>query len=133
MFLAGQYHRQPRLTAWFGDFPYTYSGLTLQPFEVRIELVNNARPSYASFKRRSSHELHTVEKTYRHLHVRRGKRRMEEKALWAFLRDYGGGELFRTSSDTIVVYNYFVRMPTINSPKSRGCIDTFTSTYQQEL
>lgn len=31
--VQGQYHRQPRLTAWFGDFPYTYSGLTLQPFE----------------------------------------------------------------------------------------------------
>lgn len=24
---------QPRLTAWFGDFPYTYSRMTLQPFK----------------------------------------------------------------------------------------------------
>ena len=32
--LIGQYHRQPRLTAWFGDFPYEYSGLTLKPFQV---------------------------------------------------------------------------------------------------
>lgn len=24
---------QPRLTAWFGDHPYTYTGLTLQPFQ----------------------------------------------------------------------------------------------------
>jgi len=24
---------QPRLTAWFGDFPYTYSRLTLQPYK----------------------------------------------------------------------------------------------------
>lgn len=31
--VQGQYHRQPRLTAWFGDFPYQYSGLTLKPFQ----------------------------------------------------------------------------------------------------
>jgi alkylated DNA repair dioxygenase AlkB len=29
--LFGKTHLQPRLTAWYGDFAYTYSGLTLQP------------------------------------------------------------------------------------------------------
>ncbi|XP_020909818.1 alpha-ketoglutarate-dependent dioxygenase alkB homolog 3-like [Exaiptasia diaphana] len=28
--IKGEYHVQPRLTAWFGDFPYTYSGLFTQ-------------------------------------------------------------------------------------------------------
>jgi alkylated DNA repair dioxygenase AlkB len=27
----GKRHLQPRLTAWHGDMPYTYSGLTLEP------------------------------------------------------------------------------------------------------
>ncbi|XP_028412746.1 alpha-ketoglutarate-dependent dioxygenase alkB homolog 3-like isoform X3 [Dendronephthya gigantea] len=31
--VQGHYHRQPRLTAWFGDFSYEYSGLTLKPFQ----------------------------------------------------------------------------------------------------
>ena len=31
--VQGQYHPQPRLTAWFGDLPYQYSGLTLKPFK----------------------------------------------------------------------------------------------------
>lgn len=35
-FFQGHYHRQPRLTAWFGDFPYEYSGLTLKPFQVSL-------------------------------------------------------------------------------------------------
>jgi alkylated DNA repair dioxygenase AlkB len=29
--LFGRRHAQPRLTAWYGDVPYTYSGLTLEP------------------------------------------------------------------------------------------------------
>lgn len=39
MHSLGEYHRQPRLTAWFGDFPYTYSGLTLQPYQVCSFLI----------------------------------------------------------------------------------------------
>ncbi|KAK3701540.1 hypothetical protein QZH41_020527 [Actinostola sp. cb2023] len=31
--IKGTLHVQPRLTAWFGDFPYSYSGLTLQPYQ----------------------------------------------------------------------------------------------------
>jgi len=31
--MFGKKVMQPRLTAWFGDFPYTYSRLTLQPFK----------------------------------------------------------------------------------------------------
>ncbi|EDO39194.1 predicted protein [Nematostella vectensis] len=31
--IKGEFHKQPRLTAWFGEFPYTYSGLTLRPFQ----------------------------------------------------------------------------------------------------
>lgn len=31
--IRGVARDQPRLTAWFGDFPYTYSGLTLRPYQ----------------------------------------------------------------------------------------------------
>ena len=36
--LKGKKVLQPRLTAWFGDFPYTYSRLTLKPFKVCLFL-----------------------------------------------------------------------------------------------
>ena len=31
--IRGMSFDQPRLTSWFGSFPYTYSGLTLQPYQ----------------------------------------------------------------------------------------------------
>ena len=31
--IRGELRKQPRLTAWFGDKPYTYTGLTLQPYQ----------------------------------------------------------------------------------------------------
>jgi len=34
LLFLGEYHDQPRLTAWFGDFQYNYSGLTLHPYQV---------------------------------------------------------------------------------------------------
>ena len=40
----GKQHLQPRLTAWFGDAPYRYSGLTLAPlpFTPLLQLVRAA-------------------------------------------------------------------------------------------
>ena len=34
--IDGKSYLQPRLTAWFGDLPYSYSGITWQPNVVNI-------------------------------------------------------------------------------------------------
>lgn len=32
--IRGEYYPQPRLVAWYGPFPYSYSGVTLEAAEV---------------------------------------------------------------------------------------------------
>lgn len=38
--IRGEEYPQPRLVAWYGPFPYTYSGATLEAAEVREKKVD---------------------------------------------------------------------------------------------